>query len=340
MSDETSVIDAIKLIAKTTRDDPDKMSSVTKGALHTDQIDDLRIMLSKARDGSIAHWASAPPAAADSAASLPRATSVQRRAWKGNSNKVSAKFQGAPPNTTEGDFPPLSTARTTWRPSARAPSRPRANRRSSGAGRRPMHEENLVNRFRSSVSLSKAAAAKPAANSEDAPRASRSNRRKPKSNRLTETAIPLLNFCYDFTRIQPAYGNVDSNFDCHESRRTRNPRDRATITRKMLRTPAPLSAENHKKVVDHEQKSADASRRRPPKTTRVSSITSRILRKLHAPAPPPRTENHEKVCDCDQNSQEVRRSVKITSRGATTRAIRHARSPQRVRRFPTNLLRL
>ena len=39
MSDNTSVIDAIKLIAKATKEDSDKMSDMAKGALHADQID-------------------------------------------------------------------------------------------------------------------------------------------------------------------------------------------------------------------------------------------------------------------------------------------------------------
>ena len=38
MSDNTSVIDAIKLIAKATKEDSDKMSDMAKGALHADQI--------------------------------------------------------------------------------------------------------------------------------------------------------------------------------------------------------------------------------------------------------------------------------------------------------------
>ena len=38
-------------------------------------------------------------ASSASAAAAPRDTSVQRRAWKGGSNKASAKFQGAPPST-------------------------------------------------------------------------------------------------------------------------------------------------------------------------------------------------------------------------------------------------
>ena len=132
MSDDVSMIDAVKAVAKATREDPDKMASLVKGALHTDQIDDLRVMLSKTRDGSITHWAAAAPstAAAASAASEPRVTSVQRRAWKANANKVSAKFQGAPPGTAEGDFPPLGPARpANWRQVGRAPSRPRVSRR-------------------------------------------------------------------------------------------------------------------------------------------------------------------------------------------------------------------
>ena len=54
MSDNVSLIDAIKLVAKATRDDTDKVSDMVKGALRPDQIDDVRLMLSKAREGSLA----------------------------------------------------------------------------------------------------------------------------------------------------------------------------------------------------------------------------------------------------------------------------------------------
>ena len=107
MSDNTSVIDAVRLIAKATKEDTTKVSDIVKGALHADQIDDMRLMLSKARDSSVTHGAatssaaaSAPAATAKAStanpAALPRETSVQRRAWKGGANKASAKFQGIP----------------------------------------------------------------------------------------------------------------------------------------------------------------------------------------------------------------------------------------------------
>ena len=105
MSDNVSVIDAIKLIAKATKEDSQKMSDMAKGALHADQIDDLRLMLSRARDGSVMHGTATAPASAASAAAGPRDTSVQRRAWKGSANKASAKYQGVPPSTSEGHFP-------------------------------------------------------------------------------------------------------------------------------------------------------------------------------------------------------------------------------------------
>ena len=136
MSDNTSVIDAIKLIAETTKEGSDKISDMAKGALHADQIDDLRLMLSRAREGAVVRGAattaatSAASASSASAAAAPRDTSVQRRAWKGGANKASAKFQGVPPSTSEGHFPPLSTTAPTWRQVAtRAPSRRRASRR-------------------------------------------------------------------------------------------------------------------------------------------------------------------------------------------------------------------
>ena len=53
MSDNVSVIDAIKLIAKATKEDSQKMSDMAKGALHADQIDDLRLKVSRGRDGSV-----------------------------------------------------------------------------------------------------------------------------------------------------------------------------------------------------------------------------------------------------------------------------------------------
>ena len=85
MSDNTSVIDAVRLLAKATKDDSAKLSDIVKGALHPDQIDDMRLMLSRARDGSITQGAATASATASApaanAAALPRDTSVQRRVW-------------------------------------------------------------------------------------------------------------------------------------------------------------------------------------------------------------------------------------------------------------------
>ena len=64
MSDNTSVIDAVRLIAKATKEDTTKVSDIVKGALHADQIDDMRLMLSKAQDGSVTHGAATSSAAA------------------------------------------------------------------------------------------------------------------------------------------------------------------------------------------------------------------------------------------------------------------------------------
>ena len=64
MSDNTSVIDAVRLIAKATKEDSDKASDIVKGALHPEQIDDMRIMLSRARSGSILGAATSSAAAA------------------------------------------------------------------------------------------------------------------------------------------------------------------------------------------------------------------------------------------------------------------------------------
>ena len=85
MSDNASVIDAIKLVAKATREDTNKVSDMVKGALRAEQIDDMRVMLSRAREGSLAATVAA------AASSSQRDTSV-RRAWKG-AKKAAAKFQ-------------------------------------------------------------------------------------------------------------------------------------------------------------------------------------------------------------------------------------------------------
>ena len=84
MSDNTSVIDAVRLIAKATREDSDKASDIVKGALRPKQIDDVRIMLSRARSGSIlraatSSAAAAAPADTAKAGAVQRDTSVQRR---------------------------------------------------------------------------------------------------------------------------------------------------------------------------------------------------------------------------------------------------------------------
>ena len=44
MSDNTSIIDAVRLLAKATKEDSAKLSDIVKGALHPDQIDDMRLM--------------------------------------------------------------------------------------------------------------------------------------------------------------------------------------------------------------------------------------------------------------------------------------------------------
>ena len=102
MSDDVSVIDAIKAIAKATKEDTCKVSDMVKGALHPDQIDDLRIMLSRAREGTVVRGA-ATTAAATSAAATSSAGAAQRRAMYTSVQKnpgrealtrASAKFQG------------------------------------------------------------------------------------------------------------------------------------------------------------------------------------------------------------------------------------------------------
>ncbi|CAE7455378.1 unnamed protein product, partial [Symbiodinium pilosum] len=50
MSDNVSLIDAIKLVAKATREDTNKVSDMVKGALRPEQIDDIRLMLSSGYD--------------------------------------------------------------------------------------------------------------------------------------------------------------------------------------------------------------------------------------------------------------------------------------------------
>ena len=68
MSDNVSLIDAIRLVAKATRDDAAKVSDIVKGALRPDQIDDMRLMLSRAREGSLAATAPASTAATSATA--------------------------------------------------------------------------------------------------------------------------------------------------------------------------------------------------------------------------------------------------------------------------------
>ena len=121
MSDNTSVIDAVRRIAKATKEDPDGTSDIVKGALHPEQIDDVRIMLSRARTGSLQGAATSSTAAA-----APAATSRQ---WRTTPNKASAKYQGIPPANTEAHFPPLTSSTPTWGSANRVASRPRANRR-------------------------------------------------------------------------------------------------------------------------------------------------------------------------------------------------------------------
>ena len=114
-----------------------------------------RLMLSKARDGSVTHGAATSSAAASapaatakastaSAAALPRETSVQRRAWKGGANKASAKFEDA---TSDGICHRCGGGRYV------APGK--GATRDSGLARAPEapagSEEDLVNLFRSSL---------------------------------------------------------------------------------------------------------------------------------------------------------------------------------------------
>ena len=115
MSDNTSVIDAI---AKATKEDSDKTSDIVKGALRPEQIDDMRVMLSRARSGSLlgtatSSAAAAAPADIAGAGAMQRDTSIQRRQWKANPNKASTKYQGIPPPNTEANFPPLFSSTPT-----------------------------------------------------------------------------------------------------------------------------------------------------------------------------------------------------------------------------------
>ena len=73
MLDSNSVIDAVRLVAKATKDDPDKLPDIVKGALRPDQIDDMRLMLSRAREGSVLHRT----ATASAAASAPAASASE-----------------------------------------------------------------------------------------------------------------------------------------------------------------------------------------------------------------------------------------------------------------------
>ena len=95
MSDNTSVIDAVRLLAKATEDDSAKLSDIVKGSLHPDQIDDMRLMLSRARDGSVTQGtATAPAPAASAAACRAIRRSVQQRACKETPTKLPLSIKG------------------------------------------------------------------------------------------------------------------------------------------------------------------------------------------------------------------------------------------------------
>ena len=122
MSDNVSLINAIKLVAKATREDTAKVSDMVKGALRSDQIDDVRLT---AATSATAPTAKAGPANTSSTATArgERATSVHRRAWKW-ANKASAKFQEVPPSL-DREYPPLAPAAgPSWQRVHRQPSRP------------------------------------------------------------------------------------------------------------------------------------------------------------------------------------------------------------------------
>ena len=133
----------------------------------------------------------------------------------------------------------------------------------------------------------------------------------------------------------------------HQRCPRRKPREGRRLIRKRPHAPAPPPAENHESVRPPKKSTAA-----PPKTTRGSSITSRILRTLLTPAPPP-AQNHERVVDCEQDLEDAPRAATLrlriapqrercnthetrrgfagdveNSHGISTRAIRHAQSPQ------------
>ena len=107
MSDNVSVIDAIKLVAKATREDTNKVVDMVKGALHPEQIDDMRLMLSRAREGSLAATAQAGSAATSSAAApLWSAILLCADVLRRGPTRPPLSFKGCRPS--EREYPPLS----------------------------------------------------------------------------------------------------------------------------------------------------------------------------------------------------------------------------------------
>ena len=135
--------------------------------------------------------------------------------------------------------------------------------------------------------------------------------------------------------------------------------------------PASPPAQNHERVGDYEQNSEDAprasaanrpkprkgrrlktefcgrstrQRRRPPKTTKGSSIMDRILRTLHAPAPPS-AQHHARVVDYEKNSEEAPRANAAARPTKSFKCYKHlysrqidAKRPRHGLRPPTPLL--
>ena len=113
MSDEASLIDAVRLVAKAAKDNPDDTASLVKGALHGDQIDAVRVMLSKAREGSLINLVASQGAADTSAAASaddPGAQSLRPLRSKGGLGPLT-RF----PRSSKGQCRPRTRGRTTLR---------------------------------------------------------------------------------------------------------------------------------------------------------------------------------------------------------------------------------
>ncbi len=131
MSDNVSVIDAIKTIAKATQEDPENMVAMARGALHKEQIEAVatvfeRLVIEKtplqaAATEQASSSAAARPSWADTTLAAEGEPDRGRRAWKGNKAPASDELLQA--STADTAAPSVPDTTTTWRRVDRPPSR-------------------------------------------------------------------------------------------------------------------------------------------------------------------------------------------------------------------------